>query len=258
MRKSKKSTGLKTKKLSSKQEKTNNNSKNHFIDPKMPLPEVEIRLKETVFSTENMAPISRLLKQNFLKYRRQYLHWDTDENKQEEIYKIFDPLPYRGKYPVKLIAIPYQSRENSHPQTMCFCIFNHKEYVLHAALIDNEIQFYSSHSSDRFDERVNGNFISKRDPKGIGKMLIYNNMSCVKKYDFDGFPYYYDIVRDGIYCCSNEKDIWLRKTFISRDMLYESQVEFYNENLPKLNKHLIRRGIPPISKITVYSNKMAA
>ena len=256
--KNRRSIGLKTKKVYSKQEKTNNKSKECFIDPSMSLTEVKNRLKETVFSTENMAPISGLLKQNFLKYRRQYFHWETDENKYEEIYKIFDPLPYRGKYPVELIAIPYLSRVNLQPQTMCFCSFKHKKNTLHAALIDNEIEFYSLHSSDRFDERFSGNFISKRTPEEIGKMFIFNNMSWLKRYDLNGFPYYYDIVRDGIYCCSNVKGLWLRKTFISRDMLYPSQVKFYNENVQKLNKHLIQQGIPPINKIMRYSNKMAA
>ena len=238
--------------------KINNNSKKHFIDPSMSLTEIKKLLKETVFSTENMAPISGLLNQNFLKYKRQYIFWETDENKQEEIYKIFAPLPYSGKYPVKLIVIPYYSRDNMQLQQMCFCIFNHKDKVLHAALIENEIQFYCSHSSDRFDERINGNLISKRTPKGIGEMLIFNNMSYVKEYKHEGYFEYYDIVRDGIYCCINEKGIWLRKTFVSRDMLFPSQVKFYNENVPELNKHLILRGIPPINEIRKYSNKMAA
>lgn len=238
--------------------KINNNSKKHFIDPSMSLTEIKKLLKETVFSTENMAPISGLLNQNSLKYRRQYNSWDTDENKQEEIYKIFEPLNYGGKFPVKLIVIPYQSRRNFQPQTMCFCIFKHKKNILHAALIDNKIEFYSLHSSDRFDERFNGNFISKRTPEEIGRMFIFNNMSWLKKYDLDGSSYYYDIVRDGIYCCSNVKGLWLRKTFISRDILYPSQVKFYNENVPDLNKYLIQRGIPPIKKIMEHSNKMAA
>ena len=238
--------------------KINNNSKKHFIDPSMSLTEIKKLLKETVFSTENMAPIPMLLKQNFAKYRRSCIFWETDENKQEEIYKIFEPLNYGGDFPVKLVVIPYYSRGNSQIQTMCFCIFKHKKNILHAALIDNKIEFYSLHSSDRFDERFNGNFISKRTPEEIGRMFIFNNMSWLKKYDLNGSSYYYDIVRDGIYCCSNVKGLWLRKTFISRDMLYPSQVKFYNENVPDLNKYLIQRGIPPINKIIEHSNKIAA
>lgn len=229
--------------------------KEHFIDPAMSLEGVRNYLKKTVFSNANLAPLA--IEANKLKYINQFVQWTT-ARKDDELFKIFSPVSSKMKYRLTLYGVPYGMYGNRTIKMMYFTIFYYRNFELVAALINDEVLIYTKHSIDRYDEHFLGNTYSDRTINMIGKMLISNNLSWVKRYEYDGIFSYYDIVRDGMYCCTNEKGMWLRKTFISRDMFFPSQVKFYNDNLPELNQYLKEQGIPPINVIMKLRDGMAA
>lgn len=117
-----------------------------------------------------------------------------------------------------------------------------------AALINNNIEFFTQHSLNRYEERSLGRFQPIGDIRTIGKMLIKNNMSWECGYKIGGTEYKYVVVRDGIFICTNVQGIWLRTTFISRDMFRLGQKQFYNKQLPELNRYLRSIGSPPIDR----------
>ncbi len=210
----------------------------------MTLVEVRNLLKETVFSTDNIAPALKIVEKNYLSYKRRYLWWsETHSNEQ---FLIFNPLPYVGKYPAKLRAIPYWSKYDNNLHTLLFSSVRNGKGWLIAALIEGEIEFYTMHSIDRYEQRVDYNLYMTRHIENVGKLLINNNMSWVR---CDNVLYprkTYAVVRDGMFLCKYENGVCLKTTFISKDLFGPEQKDFYNRQLPELNKHLVENGSPII------------
>ena len=218
-----------------------------FIDAKMSLEEVRVLLEKTVFSPENKRRIETKVDRDSLKYKRKHLRWL--ESCTDELYQIFDPIKVEDSYPIKLIGIPYFSKNNNQGHIMFFSAVRVKKGWLIAALIEDEIEFFTMHSIDGFEQRKDANLYQTRLLKNIGKMLINNNMSWVCNYNENGFSATYDIVRDGMYICTNENGIWLKKTFVTTDMFRPEQRRFYNTQVSCLNEHLKDRGIPLIGMV---------
>lgn len=223
--------------------------KEHFIDPRWSMLQVKNHLMETVFSEENMSPTINIVSQNFFKYRRQFLFWETKRN-ENELYLIFPPLNYTGKYPAKLLTIPYCTYDQRKVKIMYYTVFNYRNHKGVAVLIEDDIVIYTWHCIDRYAIRVWGVHPSKVTDEMVVEMLIYNNMSYVCRLEDNISPcQIYDIVRDGIYGCEFENGIIVRKTFLNNEMLSPIQVRFKNDKLKFLNEHLKRLGIPKIDEI---------
>ena len=161
-----------------------------------------------------------------------------------ELFKIFDPIRYKGDYPIPLIGVPYQSRDSHRPSVMFYATVLYKSYKLVAALINNNVEFFTQHSVDRYKERFQGELVPNGRINSIGRMLIYNNISLICNYNDNDHREIYSVVRDGIFICANKQGVLLRKTFIAPEMFAAEQRRFYNRQLPALNGLLKQEGRP--------------
>lgn len=214
----------------------------HFIDPKMSLAEVSNFLKETVFSIDNVKQVEDKVAGDFERNRRQFLRWA--ENPKGELFKIFDSITCKDNCPIPLIGFPYQSRDSHRPSVMFYATVLYRSYKLVAALINNNVEFFTQHSIDRYKERFQGELVPNGQINSIGRMLIYNNISLICNYNDNNHREIYSIVRDGIFICANKQGVLLRKTFIAPDMFAAEQRRFYNRQLPALNGLLKQEGRP--------------
>lgn len=207
--------------------------KEQFINPKMSLAEVRNLLAKTMFSAENIEQIKTEVKQdhrNTLQYRRKYLCWL--EGCKNKPFCFLDQVADKGKYPIRLVGTLYYSRDSTQINFMFHAVVQYREHRLVTALINNNIEFFTQHSINRYEERFLGRFQPVWNMRTIGEMLINNNMSWESGYKINGTEYKYVVVRDGIFICTNVQGIWLRKTFISHDMFRLGQKQFYNNQLP--------------------------
>lgn len=230
----------------------------NIVDPTMSIDEVKEHLKATVFSSENIIPSSVIIKGNFLKYKKQYVFWLTEEN-DGEYFKIYSKLDYSGRHTLPLNVIPYWHRNGSKPNAIYFCTFHHRAFEYVAHFIEGEVQLYSMHAVRRYIQRFLGvSPYMMPTYKMIGEMFLYNSVSQISTYHFNGCNYNYEIVRDGIFNCERTDDTMVRTTFLSREMLKNSQVVFYNKNIHNLNGLMVAHGQSLVPRIVDDRYNMAA
>ena len=80
-------------------------------------------------------------------------------------------------------------------------------------------------------------------------MLIYNEMSYQKEYEYKGVVSIYEIVRDGVFLSYPGSKYKMIRTFITSAEFFEQQKTFVNKGINILNPHLLSEGISPISLV---------
>lgn len=226
------------------------NNIKRIVVPSMTLDDVGDYLMETVFSNENLQPALNILNKNFKRYKKTYRDWLFTRDK-DDLYKIFNPLPYNGKYPQKLTAIPYWSKDGKDVRWITFTRINHNGFKGIALGNDTTIDFYSEHCIERYAERCLGEKLKfgEIDDIFIGDMLIYNEMSYQKEYEYQGVVSIYEIVRDGVFLSYPGSKYKMIRTFITSAEFFEQQKAFVNKGINILNPHLLSEGISPISLV---------
>lgn len=235
-------------------EKYINITEPNSIDQSMSLEDVKEYLKATVFSSENIAPSSKMIDAKYLTYKNKYVKWSTEEHGDER-YIIYPQLKYEGNHQVALNIIPYWD-EKWGLSKIYFCLFYYGKRKCLAHLIGGEIQLYSTHVAKRYAERFCK--MSRYSNKSIGRMLIYNQVSYIDTYQFIGRSYSYEIARDGIFNCEQRNGSMIRTTFLNKKKFKLRQVSYYNKCLSMLNEKLKAHKLPPVPRITDASYYMAA